>query len=175
MGQPAFELRELFERNNVAIYSSNHILYGDISRRIMSLLSYYSPDVEVYSIDEAFLRLDGVVGEDTASEYAKNIVDEIQRCIGVPVSVGVAATKTLAKIASRRAKKNAPLQQCVCTSVARSDSYCLDGVFCGRCVGGRKAFGSSYDGRWYSHGMGAFTTTSPSIATVLLGRSGAYA
>lgn len=71
MGQPAFELRELFERNNVAIYSSNHILYGDISRRIMSLLSYYSPDVEVYSIDEAFLRLDGVVGEDTASEYAK--------------------------------------------------------------------------------------------------------
>lgn len=105
MGQPAFELRELFERNNVAIYSSNHILYGDISRRIMSLLSYYSPDVEVYSIDEAFLRLDGVVGEDAACEYAKSIVDEIQRCIGVPVSVGVAATKTLAKIASRRAKK----------------------------------------------------------------------
>ena len=114
MGQPAFELRDLFERHKVAIYSSNHILYGDISRRIMSFLSQYSPDVEVYSIDEAFLRLDGIVTDDTVGEYAHTIVDEVQRCIGIPVSVGVAATKTLAKIASHRAKK-LPRYHNVCT------------------------------------------------------------
>lgn len=114
MGQPAFELRDLFERHDVAIYSSNHILYGDISRRIISFLSNYSPDVEVYSIDEAFLRLDGVVTDDAVEAYARVIVDEIQRCIGVPVSVGVAATKTLAKIASHRAKK-IPRYNGVCT------------------------------------------------------------
>lgn len=114
MGQPAFELRDLFERHKVAIYSSNHILYGDISRRIMSFLSQYSPDVEVYSIDEAFLRLDGIVADDTVGEYAHTIVDEVQRCIGIPVSVGVAATKTLAKIASHRAKKM-PRYHNVCT------------------------------------------------------------
>lgn len=114
MGQPAFELRDVFERNKVAIYSSNHILYGDISRRIISFLSQYSPDIEVYSIDEAFLRLDGVVTEEAVEAYARVIVDEIQRCIGVPVSVGVAATKTLAKIASHRAKKIARYKG-VCT------------------------------------------------------------
>lgn len=113
MGQPAFELRELFERERVTIFSSNHILYGDISRRVMSLLARFSPEVEVYSIDEAFLSLDGISMPYGAEVYGRMIVDEVMRCVGIPVSVGIAPTKTLAKIASHRAKKM-PRYQGVC-------------------------------------------------------------
>ncbi|MBR3950879.1 MAG: Y-family DNA polymerase [Bacteroidaceae bacterium] len=105
MGQPAFELRELFEREKVALFSSNHILYGDISRRVMSVLSQFSPEVEVYSIDEAFLVLDGITMPYGAEVYARTIAETVMRCVGIPVSVGIAPTKTLAKIASHRAKK----------------------------------------------------------------------
>lgn len=105
MGQPAFELRELFERENVAIFSSNHILYGDISRRVMEVLSQFSPDVEVYSIDEAFVKLDGISMPEGCESYAHVIADTVMRCVGIPVSIGIASTKTLAKIASHRAKK----------------------------------------------------------------------
>lgn len=105
MGQPAFELRELFARENVAIFSSNHILYGDISRRVMEVLSQFSPDVEVYSIDEAFIRLDGLPMPEGCEIYARVIADAVMRCVGIPVSIGIAPTKTLAKIASHRAKK----------------------------------------------------------------------
>lgn len=105
MGQPAFELQELFERERVALYSSNHILYGDISRRVMSLLAQFSPEVEVYSIDEAFLTLDGLSIPDGIESYARMIAHTISRCVGIPVSIGIASTKTLAKIASHRAKK----------------------------------------------------------------------
>lgn len=105
MGQPAFELRDLFERENVAIFSSNHVLYGDISRRVMEILSQFSPDVEVYSIDEAFIKLDGINMPHGCEAYVHHIVDTVMRCVGIPVSIGVAPTKTLAKIASHRAKK----------------------------------------------------------------------
>ncbi len=105
MGQPAFECHEIFRREGVVTFSSNHILYGDISRRVMSVLSQFSPEVEVYSIDEAFLELDGVMTPDGVENYARTIADEVMRCVGVPVSIGVASTKTLAKIASHRAKK----------------------------------------------------------------------
>ena len=105
MGQPAFELRELFEREKVAVFSSNHVLYGDISRRVMTVLSQFSPEVEVYSIDEAFLVLDGISMPYGAEVYAREIADAVMRCVGIPVSVGIAHTKTLAKIASHRAKK----------------------------------------------------------------------
>lgn len=105
MGQPAFELRELFEREKVALFSSNHILYGDISRRVMSVLSQFSPEVEVYSIDEAFLSLDGLPMPYGVEAYARAIADTVMRHVGIPVSIGIATTKTLAKIASHRAKK----------------------------------------------------------------------
>lgn len=105
MGQPAFELRELFKREGVTTFSSNHILYGDISRRVMMVLAQYAPDVEVYSIDEAFLNLDGIITPYGIENYAHTIADEVMRCVGVPVSIGIATTKTLAKIASHRAKK----------------------------------------------------------------------
>ena len=105
MGQPAFELRELFEREQVAVFSSNHSLYGDISRRVMSVLSQFSPEVEVYSIDEAFLTLDGIPMPYGAEVYAREMVEAVMRSVGIPVSIGIAPTKTLAKIASHRAKK----------------------------------------------------------------------
>ena len=107
MGQPAFELRELFEREQVAVFSSNHILYGDISRRVMSVLAQFSPELEVYSIDEAFLLLDGIPMPYGPEVYARQMADTVLRCVGIPVSIGIATTKTLAKIASHRAKKMA--------------------------------------------------------------------
>lgn len=105
MGQPAFQLRELFDRHHVAIFSSNHTLYGDISRRVMSVLSQFSPEIEVYSVDEAFLSFDGIRMPHRVEDYARTVAAEVMRCVGIPVSIGIAATKTLAKIASHRAKK----------------------------------------------------------------------
>ena len=113
MGQPAFELRELFEREHVTIFSSNHILYGDISRRVMSVLSQFSPELEVYSIDEAFLSLDGIHMPYGVEAYARSMSQAVMRSVGIPVSIGIACTKTLAKIASHRAKK-----------IARYDGVC---------------------------------------------------
>ena len=88
MGQPAFELRDLFVREQVAIFSSNHILYGDISRRVMSVLSQFSPEVEVYSIDEAFLSLDGIDMPYGAEAYARTIADTVMRCVGYRQAIG---------------------------------------------------------------------------------------
>src|SRR5690606_25392556 len=97
MGAPYFEFRELEKRGLVCL-SSNFELYSEMSDRVMRFLGRWSPDVEVYSIDEAFLPLRG----DPASlrEVAAEIREETRRWTGIPVSVGVAPTKTLAKAAS---------------------------------------------------------------------------
>ena len=106
MGEPAYKLRELFEKNDVALFSSNYSLYGDMSRRVMAILSSFSPEIEVYSVDEAFLNLDGF-NLFNLSDYGKQIRQTILQWTGIPVCVGIAETKTLAKIANRLAKKEA--------------------------------------------------------------------
>ncbi|MBU0728203.1 MAG: Y-family DNA polymerase [Proteobacteria bacterium] len=104
MGQPYFKCRDLLRKNGVRVFSSNYSLYGDLSRRVMDVLSQLEAEVEIYSIDEAFLMLPAD-GSGSAG-YARIIREKILQCVGIPVSVGIAPTKTLAKIANRFAKKN---------------------------------------------------------------------
>lgn len=104
MGQPVFECRALIERHHVRVFSSNYVLYGDLSARIMNILSEFTPNLEVYSIDEAFLLFRGF-GNSNLEEYGRAISRAVKQRTGVPVSVGIARTKTLAKIANHLAKK----------------------------------------------------------------------
>ena len=104
MGAPAFKYKEIFQKNKVQIFSSNFTLYGDISNRVMSIISRYVPDVEIYSIDEAFIKFDGF-SEDEANKKCSDIIKTIFKWTGIPVSIGLAQTKSLAKVANRIAKK----------------------------------------------------------------------
>lgn len=103
-GMPLFKVRELLRRNNVITLSGNHRLYGDLSARVMATIESVVPDIEVYSIDEAFISFPDA--DITATEAtAREIVRRVRRNVGIPTSLGVAPTKTLAKVAARFAKK----------------------------------------------------------------------
>lgn len=104
MGDPYFKIRHIVEKNDVAVFSGNMALYGDMSQRVRWVLESFSPAIEVYSIDEAFLDLSGITNIDFDA-YAKQISSECWRLTSIPVSVGIAPTKTLAKIASRLCKQ----------------------------------------------------------------------
>ncbi|MBG0791501.1 MAG: Y-family DNA polymerase [Desulfovibrionaceae bacterium] len=103
MGAPYFKCRNLLERNGVAVFSSNYALYGDMSARVMRVLSRFCPSVEIYSIDEAFCDLTGVPGG--AEAFGRRLRATVRAWTGIPVSVGIGPTKTLAKLANRFAKK----------------------------------------------------------------------
>lgn len=104
MGEPAYKLKELIESNQVEVFSSNYTLYGDMSHRVMNTIASFAPEMEIYSIDEAFLLLDGFENIDL-KEFGGKIVRTTTRNTGIPVSLGIAPTKTLAKIANKFAKK----------------------------------------------------------------------
>lgn len=104
MGIPAYQIRTEIEQYGIGVFSSNYKLYGDMSNRVMMLLSSFSPDVEVYSIDESFLDFSGFERFDL-KVIGENIVRTVTKGTGIPVSVGIANTKTLAKVASKFAKK----------------------------------------------------------------------
>lgn len=104
MGEPAFKIKELIEKANVAVFSSNYTLYGDMSQRVMNTLASFTPDIEIYSIDEAFLGLHGFSYVDLM-DYARHIRKTTMRNTGIPISLGLAPTKTLAKVANHIAKK----------------------------------------------------------------------
>lgn len=104
MGAPKFRYESFFEENEVEVYSSNYELYGDMSDRVMTALRDFTPDVEVYSIDEAFLGLNQ--SKKSFAYLGKLIQEKIYKWIGIPVGVGIAETKTLAKIANKIAKKS---------------------------------------------------------------------
>jgi DNA polymerase V len=105
MGQPVFEIRELIRKNSVQVFSSNYALYGDMSARVMNTLRQFAPSLEVYSVDESFLDFGGMERLDLAA-HALDIRQTVWRWVGLPVCVGVAPTKVLAKIANRLAKKD---------------------------------------------------------------------
>lgn len=105
MGAPAFEFKELFEKNNIHVFSSNYALYGDMSNRVMNLLSNFSPDIEMYSIDEAFLKFKGFQENFDLLSYGKQIKKTVTQGTGIPISIGFAPTKALAKVANKIAKK----------------------------------------------------------------------
>lgn len=104
MGTPAFMIKDLIEKHNVTVFSSNYTLYGDMSQRVLDVLSRFSPKMEVYSIDECFLDF-----SELAYTNVQLLVDKIRRTVirwtGIPVTIGMAPTKTLAKLANRFAKK----------------------------------------------------------------------
>ncbi len=106
MGQPLFEIMPIVEKYEVAVFSSNFALYGNLSNRVMSMLSHYTPHIEQYSIDEAFMDLTNVCKSDEEyRQYGIEIVDMVKRATGIPISLGIAPTRTLAKMASKYAKK----------------------------------------------------------------------
>jgi len=112
MGKPLFEVEHILRESHTAIFSSNYALYGDISRRVMTCLQKFSPYIEEYSIDEAFLFIPDI----SIHEYEKlgvAIRTCIWREIGIPVSVGIAPTKTMAKIANHIAKKHNPFSKLI--------------------------------------------------------------
>lgn len=107
MGVPLYQVKDVLEKNNVAIFSSNYTLYGDMSHRVMSLLSKYSDKFYQYSIDEGFLDMSGFPSNEYILRLARQCREEITRGTGIPVTIGIAPTKTLAKMASRFGKKYA--------------------------------------------------------------------
>lgn len=107
MALPWYQMKDVAKRHGIIAYSSNYALYADLSNRVMSLLSQFSPQQEVYSIDECFLELTGMESLGKLSDYAQRIRQSIKQCVGIPVCVGIASSKTLAKLANHVAKKQA--------------------------------------------------------------------
>ncbi len=103
MGEPWFKLKHLAKRHGIVAFSSNYALYADMSNRFMSILSSFAPSLEIYSIDECFLDLSGFSQDLT--EYAREIREKVRQWVGLPVCIGIAPTKTLAKMANHVAKK----------------------------------------------------------------------
>ena len=104
MGEPYFKVKEIIKKNDVKIFSTNFSLYGDISRRVMKTLKQFSPQMEIYSIDEAFLDLSSVKNENLL-EHSYKIRKTILQWTGIPTSIGLGSTKTLSKAANYIAKK----------------------------------------------------------------------
>ena len=129
MGDPFYQVKEKLEAEGVVIFSSNYTLYGSLSNRVMSMLSHYSPHIDQYSIDESFFEVDQSMAErffqdnqkenDTflnneslLHQYGAKISADVLRAVGIPISIGIAETKTLAKIGSKFAKKYKGYQGC---------------------------------------------------------------
>ncbi len=104
MRVPLFQIQDVIDQYQVSVYSSNYTLYGDMSFRVMDALTAFTPALEVYSIDEAFLDLSGFTRWNL-TEYGQSIRQAVRQQTGVPVSIGIGPTKTLAKIANDLAKR----------------------------------------------------------------------
>lgn len=111
MGAPAYQIREIVDEHGVAVFSSNYTLYGDMSSRVMSILSSLVPEIEVYSIDESFMNLDGITDYQI---LGSTIVNQVYKGIGIPVCLGIAPTRTLAKMANKFAKKYTSYNRVCC-------------------------------------------------------------
>src|SRR5690606_8559256 len=104
MGAPAFEYKKIFEQHNITVFSSNYALYVDMSSRVMNLLAEFTPDIEIYSIDEAFLQFKGFDHFDL-KKIGFQIKKRVTQGTGIPISIGFAPSKALAKVANKIAKK----------------------------------------------------------------------
>jgi DNA polymerase V len=104
MGSPLFKVESLLNEHDAEIFSSNYPLYGDMSGRVMNLLENFTPEIEIYSIDEAFLSLEP--RKKSLDNLGHSIREKIYKWTGIPVSIGIAETKVLAKVANKRAKKS---------------------------------------------------------------------
>ncbi len=107
MGTPWFQMKDLARKHGIEAYSSNYTLYGDMSNRVVEVLRQFTPNLEVYSIDESFLRIDSVLKHyETPTHLGSTVKERVKDWTGLPVCVGIAPTKTLAKLANHLAKKN---------------------------------------------------------------------
>jgi len=113
MGEPWFKMEKIARQHGIIAFSSNYTMYGDLSARVMSILSTFSPRQEIYSIDECFLDLDGFDPQSLMA-YGQTIRQAVKRNVGIPVCVGIADTKTLAKLANHCAKKRLAGSDGVC-------------------------------------------------------------
>lgn len=104
MGQPLYQIRNFVKEHNVAVHSANYHLYGDMSQRVMTILKEHVRHIEIYSIDEAFLYLGGIP-VDRLKGFGEELARKVRRSTGIPVSIGISPTKTLAKIASKLCKR----------------------------------------------------------------------
>jgi DNA polymerase V len=104
MGAPEFQVRDQLKQLDIKVFSSNYALYGDLSGRVMNILRQFTPHVEEYSIDEAFLNFDGMPIADY-HDYGIQIKKRIQKWLSIPTCVGMAPTKALSKVANKIAKK----------------------------------------------------------------------
>ena len=107
-GVPLFKVKDIVERENVIVFSSNYTLYADMSRRVMNIISEFTPSIEVYSIDEAFIELTNMNVD--YKSYARRMRKVILQYTGIPVSIGIASTKTLTKVANHIAKDDESLE-----------------------------------------------------------------
>ncbi len=105
MGAVYYQIKDIVKKNNVHVFSSNYTLYGDISSRVMQVLSGFVPEMEVYSIDEAFLNFSGMQKMDL-NKYSIEIIKTVQQYTGIPTCIGIGPTKVLSKVANKLAKKN---------------------------------------------------------------------
>jgi len=105
MGEPFFKIQSLVKIYDIKYFSSNYKLYGDLSARMMNIINEFCPDVEIYSIDEAFVNLN-FLPDDKINDFAIKLKKTIEKWIGIPVSIGISSSKTLAKLANDYAKKN---------------------------------------------------------------------
>jgi DNA polymerase V len=133
MGEPWFKMKDLAKRHGIIALSSNYTLYGDMSARVMSILSNFSPKQEIYSIDECFLDLDGF-DPDTLMDYGQKIRRTVRQGTGIPVCVGIASTKTLSKLANHCAKKGFAGSDGVCDFGQLNDQQ-LSTLFTSMAVG----------------------------------------
>lgn len=122
MGAPAHQYQKMFDKNRIEVFSSNYQLYADMSNRVMKILSTYSPDQEIYSIDECFLKFEGFERYDLTN-YGQEIKTKILQCTKLPVCVGIAPTKALAKLANHIAKKFPQFHQGVYTIKTEEQIY----------------------------------------------------
>lgn len=126
MAVPAFKVRHLIQRHGIKVFSSNYALYGDISSRVMATLETMAPHIETYSIDEAFLDLTGFGFVGALEDYGQSIRKTVLRHVGVPTCVGLAPTKTLAKLASHAAKQYAATKGVVDLTAPQRQQKLLD-------------------------------------------------
>lgn len=108
MAIPAFKCKDLIKKHNIRVFSSNYTLYADMSKRVMNTLQQFTPDIEIYSIDEAFLSFSNLYVKNLKA-YGQRIKNTVQKWTGIPVSIGIASTKVLAKAANELAKKDSDL------------------------------------------------------------------
>ncbi|RVU81727.1 Y-family DNA polymerase [Leucothrix sargassi] len=127
MGAAYFKAKRFLEQNNIAVFSSNYALYGDMSHRVMEVLSRFAPRMEVYSIDEVFLDFEGFDEWDLHA-YGSKVCNTVEQWTGIPVSIGFGPTKTLAKLANRVSKKRADLNGVFDFNSAENTDLILKGV-----------------------------------------------